>query len=189
MTAADSDLISTMQTNPARSPLPRHTCAAVAVLFLVGQLAAQTAPAPKPVTAPGTGPALSEETVMLSPFQVASDADKGYQALNTLSGTRLNSKLEDLGASITVVTKQQMLDTAVLDINDVFRYEASTEGTDNFTTFNRNRSGASTTRCSRIPNSRTVSAASAPPVKARAEPTPPSVISGPTTPSRSTSTT
>ena len=78
---------------------------------------------------------------MLSPFQVASDADKGYQALNTLSGTRLNSKLEDLGASITVVTKQQMLDTAVLDINDVFRYEASTEGTDNFTTFNRNRSG------------------------------------------------
>ena len=64
------------------------------------------------------------------------DGDSG-----TLSGTRLNSKLEDLGASITVVTKQQMLDTAVLDINDVFRYEASTEGTDNFTTFNRNRSG------------------------------------------------
>ncbi len=78
---------------------------------------------------------------MLSPFQVASDADKGYQALNTLSGTRLNSKLEDLGASITVVTKQQMEDMALLDINDVFRYEASTEGTDNFTTFNRNRSG------------------------------------------------
>src|SRR6185369_11212977 len=42
---------------------------------------------------------------------------------------------------ITVVTKQQMQDMASLDINDVFRYEASTEGTDNFTTFNRNRSG------------------------------------------------
>ncbi|PHX70713.1 MAG: hypothetical protein CK548_08585 [Opitutia bacterium] len=140
-TAAGPDLISTMQTNPAQSPLLRHTCAAVAGLLLVGQLAAQIVPAAKPATAPGTGPALSDETVMLSPFQVASDADKGYQALNTLSGTRLNSKLEDLGASITVVTKQQMLDTAVLDINDVFRYEASTEGTDNFTTFNRNRSG------------------------------------------------
>jgi len=130
-----------MQTNPAQSPLPRHTCAAVAILLLVGQLAAQTAPAPKPVTAPGTGPALSEETVMLSPFQVASDADKGYQALNTLSGTRLNSKLEDLGSSITVVTKQQMTDLGLLDINDVFRYEASTEGTDNFTGFVRNRTG------------------------------------------------
>ena len=30
--------------------------------------------------------------------------DRGYQALNTLSGTRLNSKLEDLGSSISVVT-------------------------------------------------------------------------------------
>jgi outer membrane receptor protein involved in Fe transport len=84
--------------------------------------------------------AAKEEVIDLSPFTVVSD-DRGYQASNTLSGTRLNSKLEDLGASITVVTMQQMLDTAVLDINDVMRYEASTEGTDNFTTYNRNRTG------------------------------------------------
>jgi outer membrane receptor protein involved in Fe transport len=81
------------------------------------------------------------ETVVLSPFEVDASADRGYQAFNTLSGTRLNSKLEDLGASITVVTKQQMTDLGLLDINDVFRYEASTEGTDNFTTFVRNRTG------------------------------------------------
>ncbi|HRE83132.1 MAG TPA: hypothetical protein PLN52_18955, partial [Opitutaceae bacterium] len=74
----------------------------------------------------GTG-ASPDEVIALSPYAVVSD-DRGYQASNTLSGTRLNSKLEDLGASITVVTKQQMLDTAVLDINDVLRYEASTEG-------------------------------------------------------------
>ena len=90
-----------------------------------------------PIEAQAAG---AEEVVALSPFTVISD-DRGYQASNTLSGTRLNSRLEDLGSSITVVTKQQMLDTAVLDINDVLRYEASTEGTDNFTTFNRNRSG------------------------------------------------
>ncbi len=78
---------------------------------------------------------------MLSPFTVAADADRGYQALNTLSGTRLNSKLEDLGASITVVTKQQMQDMAVLDLNDVFLYEASTEGTGNYTQFTPNRNG------------------------------------------------
>ncbi|MFO1452415.1 MAG: TonB-dependent receptor plug domain-containing protein [Opitutaceae bacterium] len=81
-----------------------------------------------------------EEVVNLSPFTVVSD-DRGYQASNTLSGTRLNSKLEDLGASITVVTKQQMLDTAVLDLNDVFLYEASTEGTGNYTQFTPNRNG------------------------------------------------
>jgi len=89
----------------------------------------------------GAASAKADEAVMLSPFQVAADADRGYQALNTLSGTRLNSKLEDLGSSITVVTKQQMTDLGLLDINDVFRYEASTEGTDNFTGFVRNRTG------------------------------------------------
>ena len=97
------------------------------------RLAAQAVP-----TAPA--PRKDDEIVSLSPFTVVSD-EKGYQAFNTLAGTRINSKLEDLGSSITVITKQQMEDLALLDINDVFRYEASTEGTDNFTTFNRNRSG------------------------------------------------
>jgi outer membrane receptor protein involved in Fe transport len=130
---------------PTMQPHSRHSrpfqsrLAAVAItLLLSAQLAAQTA-AYIPVNSTPAA-AAPDETVVLSPFSVVSD-DRGYQAMNTLSGTRLNSKLEDLGASITVVTKQQMLDTAVLDINDVFRYEASTEGTDNFTTFNRNRSG------------------------------------------------
>jgi outer membrane receptor protein involved in Fe transport len=91
---------------------------------------------PEPATA-GAG----DEIIQLSPFQVAAGTDRGYQALNTLSGTRLNSKLEDLGSSITVVTKQQMDDLAVLDLNDVFLYEASTEGTGNYTQFTPNRNG------------------------------------------------
>ena len=95
----------------------------------------RTAPIPI-VTTTGT----DDEVVQLSPFNVVSD-DKGYQAFNTLAGTRLNSKLEDLGSSITVVTMQQMQDTAILDINDLFRYEASTEGTDDFTQFTPNRTG------------------------------------------------
>ncbi len=93
------------------------------------------------VDAQSTTNATPAEPITLSPFEVDASADRGYQAFNTLSGTRLNSKLEDLGASITVVTKQQMTDLGLLDINDVFRYEASTEGTDNFTTFVRNRTG------------------------------------------------
>jgi outer membrane receptor protein involved in Fe transport len=103
-----------------------------------------TAPVALPATAVATGKTgeakTGDEAVVLSPFEVVAD-DNGYQAFNTLSGTRLNSKLEDLGSSITVVTKQQMTDLGLLDINDVFRYEASTEGTDTYTTFNRNRSG------------------------------------------------
>lgn len=73
-----------------------------------------------------------EKIVEMSPFEVTSDAH-GYFASNTLSGTRLNAKIENLGAAITVVTKEQLLDTAALDINDVFQTEIGTEGTSQFT--------------------------------------------------------
>lgn len=82
----------------------------------------------------------SEKVIELSPFEVTADS-RGYFASNTLSGTRLNSKIEDLGASITVITKQQLLDTAALDINDVFLFEANTEGTEQFTDFTRDGQG------------------------------------------------
>lgn len=87
-----------------------------------------------------TAPA-ADRIVQLSPFEVSAEQDNGYLASNTLSGTRLNSKLEDLASSITVVTKQQLLDTAAIDINDIFLYEANTEGTGNFTDFSVGRNG------------------------------------------------
>ncbi len=124
-------------------PAPRRRSRAgiaLALLVLAADLSAQTAPVTKPVVDPGVA-ALKDEAVVLSPFRVVSD-DKGYQAANTMSGTRLNTKLEDVFASITVVTKQQMIDTAVLDINDVFKYEASTEGTANFTLISKDQNGS-----------------------------------------------
>ena len=81
---------------------------------------------------PGSAPA-SDDVIALSPFEVVGTDDKGYAASNTLSGTRLNSKLEDLAGSISVVTKQQLIDTAALDINDIFLFEVGTEGTGQFT--------------------------------------------------------
>lgn len=97
--------------------------------------------APRLPTATEVAGAATEEALELSPFVVTSGAEKGYQAFHTLSGTRLNTKLEDLGASITVVTKQQLVDTAASDVNDVFLYEANTEGTGNYTQFVSNRNG------------------------------------------------
>jgi hypothetical protein len=73
--------------------------------------------------------------VEMSPFEVSTAQDRGYLATNSMSGTRLNSKIEDLAASITVVTKQQLLDTAAVDINDVFAYEANTEGMRQYTEY------------------------------------------------------
>lgn len=77
--------------------------------------------------------AASSDILLLTPFQVDASKDKGYAAENTLAGSRLNSKLEDLAASITVVTKQQLQDTGSVDINDVFKYEAGTEGSATYT--------------------------------------------------------
>ncbi len=76
--------------------------------------------------------AASDEAVVLSPFEVVADA-RGYLATNTMSGTRLNSKLEDLASAISVVTREEMADFAMLDINDVFLYAANTEGTGTYT--------------------------------------------------------
>lgn len=118
---------STMKPSPLRSLLSLFA-------FGAADASAQTAP---------TTPAPAE-TVLLSPFTVTSDKDAGYYGANTLSGTRMNAKLEDLGASITVVTKQQMLDLALLSMDDIFAYEASTEGTATFTNFSFDRNGSAT---------------------------------------------
>ena len=87
---------------------------------------------------------VSGDTVQMTPFEVSSAGDRGYYGANTMSGTRLNSKLEDLASSITVITKEQMDDFALLDINDIFNYEAGTEGTGNFTDFSFDRNGVAT---------------------------------------------
>src|SRR5437870_5320403 len=57
-------------------------------------------------TADATTPG-KDDVIALSPFEVTSEAN-GYFQSNTISGTRLNSKIEDLGQSITVMTKEQM---------------------------------------------------------------------------------
>jgi len=86
------------------------------------------------------GAATAEEAVQLSPFEVR-EANTGYYAANSLSGTRLNTRIEDLAASISVVTKQQMADFALLDLNDIFSYESNTEGIGNYTAFEVDRNG------------------------------------------------
>lgn len=135
------------------------SCRSILLLLFVASgalsLSAQQAPvaAPNQVNparpAPGavsptnatttTTPAKEEGVVTLSPFEVNSEKDRGYYASSSLSGTRLNSNLADLASSITVVTKQQLLDTAAVDINDVFLYEANTEGLHQFTDYVQDR--------------------------------------------------
>ena len=101
--------------------------------FATAQTVAPVSPA---VAADETKP-----PVQLSPFEVVENT-KGYFSGNTMSGTRLNSKLEDLGAAITVMTKEQMADFAILDINDIFLYSVGTEGSGEYTDFAVNNAGS-----------------------------------------------
>jgi outer membrane receptor protein involved in Fe transport len=115
-------------------PLGRSLSALSAVLFLDAALLHAQTSAANPESS------LEDEVVVLSPFEVTSN-NRGYMASNALSGTRLNTKLEDIASSLTVVTKLQLEDTAASDLNDVFLYEASTEGTGQYTAMTPNRDG------------------------------------------------
>jgi hypothetical protein len=133
--------------NPNRST-PRYlrrlmvapACALFAVSSAWAQQVAQPAAEPAsspPATAfkPVPSEPGEETTIRMSPFTVNTTRDAGYFAENTLAGSRLNTNLGDLAASITVVTKLQMVNTASLNINDVFRYEAGTEGSSTYAPF------------------------------------------------------
>ena len=127
---------------PLRIPHPcRRTATLAAVLASIAlpAILAQSAPAPARDARPaGARPA--DEIIALSPFEIVADT-KGYYSANTMSGTRFNTKLEDLASSLTVVTKEQMADFAMLDINDIFLYTANTEGTGTYTDFVIDRNG------------------------------------------------
>ncbi len=105
------------------------------------EVAAMEADQKKSVPVETTPATAANDVVALSPFEVVSDT-KGYYASNTMSGTRFNAKLDDLASSISVVTKQQMSDFAMLDINDIFAYTGNTEGTETYTDTNIDRKGS-----------------------------------------------
>jgi len=108
------------------------------LLLIPGLLQAQTA-APAPAAGEAEKP--KDEVLVLSPFEVVAD-NRGYYSANTMSGTRFNTKLDDLASSITVMTKGQMSDFGMLDMNDIFLYVAGTEGTGTYTDFTLDRNGS-----------------------------------------------
>src|SRR5450432_1218962 len=110
-----------------RRYLLAQLCLALALPFATAQTTtppAESGNLPEAKKVPvivAAAPAKDSDVVELSPFEVKANT-KGYYSANTMSGTRFNTKLDDLASSITVMTKEQMSDFGMLDINDVFRY-------------------------------------------------------------------
>ncbi|HLP01816.1 MAG TPA: TonB-dependent receptor plug domain-containing protein [Opitutaceae bacterium] len=86
-------------------------------------LFAQTA---APAAAPAA-PASDEDVVVLSPFEVTAESSSGYVATQTLAGSRINTRLEDVGSAISVVTAEFLKDTGATDNKTLLAYTTNTE--------------------------------------------------------------
>jgi hypothetical protein len=106
------------------NPTQRKTV--LATLALVGgwPLAAQTT---GPAAATSTTAETEEDVVVLSPFEVTADSSTGYTATQTLAGSRINTRLEDVGSAISVVTSEFLRDTGATDNKSLLAYTTNTE--------------------------------------------------------------
>ena len=77
---------------------------------------AQSVPPAPPSLKPDSDP------IVLSPFTVTSSADAGYQAGNTLAGSRMNTKLSETPASVSVFTEEFLRDLGATNLADVLEY-------------------------------------------------------------------
>jgi outer membrane receptor protein involved in Fe transport len=96
----------------------------IGALFITGPAsinAQETPPANSQVSV------TSEAPVVLNPFEVRSTEMNGYQATTTLDGTRLNTPLADLAASISVETKDFLNDINATDLKSLLTYTMGTE--------------------------------------------------------------
>jgi outer membrane receptor protein involved in Fe transport len=100
---------------PNQNMNPMNTIARVSAVM--GMLLATGA---STLSAQVTSP--DKETVELSPFVVNSTKDTGYQASSTLAGTRLDTPLKELGASISVYTKDFLEDIGATNANELLIY-------------------------------------------------------------------
>lgn len=65
-----------------------------------------------------------EEIVVLSPFKVTTEKDRGYRATNSISGSRLDTSIKDIPMPIEVITEQFLKDTGAKDLRQGLRYSA-----------------------------------------------------------------
>ena len=91
--------------------------------FCPGTVAQTTRPAPPP--APGSGNA--GELVMLAPFQVRAEDNRGWTAAETLAGTRLRTKLADVASQMDVFTLDFMQEFGFNSVEEASIYSLNIE--------------------------------------------------------------
>ncbi len=108
--------------SPRKSALRRNLprVAAALPLVLAASLPAQSETAEKPAASTA-----DSEIVVLSPFTVSDKQTHGYQATNSIGGTRSNTAIKDIPLNIQVFTKDLAQDILATSQIDLERYNAA----------------------------------------------------------------
>lgn len=98
--------------------------AALAALSLTSIARAQTAPnpAPSPPYPPG-----KDDPIVLSPFEVGSETERGYQSTAVLQGGRGRIDLADVAGQVAVFTKDFLDDIGATNLEEAFLFSATTQ--------------------------------------------------------------
>jgi iron complex outermembrane receptor protein len=92
---------------------------------------AQTSTPPPPATA------APEQVITLSTFTVTAAMDKGYQAGNSVSATRIDTPIKELPFAVSAFTEQFMSDIGTRELSDVLKFAPSvTSGSEGFSSGN-----------------------------------------------------
>jgi outer membrane receptor protein involved in Fe transport len=81
-----------------------------------------------PLVAQQTAPEPAGETVVLSPFTVSTEQDRGYVAANSVSATRINTPIKELPFAINAFTEQFITDIGASDLFDIVQYAPGVTG-------------------------------------------------------------
>jgi len=108
-------------------------------------LAATGTAAPAPSVNPKStiqNPKSDDEVVEMSPFTVTGSQDRGYQSLQTTSGSRIRTDLKDTAASISPFNEEFLNDVGATTIDDMLSYAGNVEMGDDDTSDSFNNASA-----------------------------------------------
>ena len=105
--------------NHPASTLPLRARLPWAAILLSLPLGAQTVAPPPPAT--------EDAAQILSPFVVDATRESGYQATTTLAGNRLRTPIEDIGAAVSIYTKDLLNDLSATNTNELLIYATGME--------------------------------------------------------------
>jgi outer membrane receptor protein involved in Fe transport len=118
---------------PTMPKLPSRLHPALLAVLLPAALPAQSAPPPGATT---RSERATDEVVRLSEFSVSADSNRGYAPSETMTGTRVATKIIDLPYTVNVLTAEFFEDFGIFELADNIVHVGSFTGLDIGGSFN-----------------------------------------------------